>query len=133
MGGLLAADIALVFRHRIIGIVNFDVPFLGMHPGIIKAGLGSIFSAPPKPQDAIVQDADVGKKPSRISTIFNPKPTDPNYNPAFPNDVHLANRKGWENSLHWLTKHYKDGLKEATKGLVKSHFEFGSAMADYRN
>ena len=59
MGGLLAADIALVFRHRIIGIVNFDVPFLGMHPGIIKAGLGSIFSAPPKPQDAIVQDADV--------------------------------------------------------------------------
>ncbi|CAN9221973.1 unnamed protein product [Alternaria alternata] len=132
MGGLLAADIALVFRHRIIGIVNFDVPFLGMHPGIIKAGLGSIFSAPPKPQDAIVQDADVGKKPSRISTIFNPKPTDPNYNPAFPNDVHLANRKGWENSLHWLTKHYKDGLKEATKGLVKSHFEFGSAMADYK-
>jgi hypothetical protein len=132
MGGLLAADIALVFRHRIIGIVNFDVPFLGMHPGIIKAGLGSIFSAPPKPQDAIVQDADVGKKPSRMSTIFNPTPTDPNYNPAFPNDVHLANRKGWENSLHWLTKHYKDGLKEATKGLVKSHFEFGSAMADYR-
>ncbi|KAB2108704.1 hypothetical protein AG0111_0g3178 [Alternaria gaisen] len=132
MGGLLAADIALVFRHRIIGIVNFDVPFLGMHPGIIKAGLGSIFSAPPKPQDAIVQDADVGKKPSRMSTIFNPKPTDPNYNPAFPNDVHLANRKGWENSLHWLTKHYKDGLKEATKGLVKSHFEFGSAMADYK-
>ncbi|KAG9190790.1 hypothetical protein G6011_08878 [Alternaria panax] len=132
MGGLLAADIALVFRHRIIGIVNFDVPFLGMHPGIIKAGLGSIFSAPPKPQDAIVQDTDVGKKPSRMSTIFNPKPTDPNYNPAFPNDVHLANRKGWENSLHWLTKHYKDGLKEATKGLVKSHFEFGSAMADYK-
>ncbi|KAH6875596.1 hypothetical protein BKA58DRAFT_409914 [Alternaria rosae] len=132
MGGLLAADIALAFRHRIIGIVNFDVPFLGMHPGIIKAGLGSIFSSPPTPQDAIVQDADAGKRPSRMSTIFNPKPTDPNYNPAFPNDVNLPNRKGWENSLHWLTKHYKDGLKEATKGLVKSHFEFGSAMADYK-
>jgi hypothetical protein len=132
MGGLLAADIALAFRHRIIGVVNFDVPFLGMHPGIIKAGLGSIFNSPPTPQDAIVQDADIGKRPSRMSTIFNPKPTDPNYNPAFPNDVHLPNRKGWENSLHWLTKHYKDGLKEATKGLVKSHFEFGSAMADYK-
>jgi flagellar biosynthesis GTPase FlhF len=132
MGGLLAADIALVFRHRILGIVNFDVPFLGMHPGIIKAGLGSIFNTPPTPQDAIVEDPMAEKKPSRMSTIFNPKPSDPNYNPAFPNDVHLPVRKGWENSLHWLSKHYKDGLKEATKGLVKSHFEFGSAMADYR-
>ncbi|KAF1834777.1 hypothetical protein BDW02DRAFT_549703 [Decorospora gaudefroyi] len=132
MGGLLAADIALVFRHRIIGIVNFDVPFLGMHPGIIKAGLGSLFNSPPTPQDAIVQDPNPEKKPSRVSTIFNPKPSDPNYNPAFPNDIHLPVRKGWENSLHWLTKHYKNGLKEATKGLVKSHFEFGSAMADYR-
>ncbi|RMZ69874.1 catalytic [Pyrenophora seminiperda CCB06] len=132
MGGLLAGDIALVFRHRILGVVNFDVPFLGMHPGIIKAGLGSIFSAPPAPQDAIVEDAGVGQRPSRMSTIFNLKPTDPNYNPAFPNDVHLPNRKGWENSVHWLTKHYKDGLKEATKGLVKSHLEFGSAMADYK-
>ncbi|KAI0591448.1 hypothetical protein TUN199_00389 [Pyrenophora tritici-repentis] len=131
MGGLLAGDIALVFRHRIIGVVNFDVPFLGMHPGIIKAGLGSIFSSPPPPpHDAIIEDA--GQRPSRMSTIFNPKPADPNYNPAFPNDVRLPNRKGWENSVHWLTKHYKDGLKEATKGLVKSHLEFGGAMADYK-
>jgi hypothetical protein len=109
MGGLLAADIALVFRHRIIGIVNFDVPFLGMHPGIIKAGLGSLFNSPPTPQDEIVPDPLTGKKPSRMSTIFNPQPSDPNYNPAFKNDVQLPERKGWENSLHWLSKHYKDG------------------------
>lgn len=132
MGGLLAADIALVFRHRIIGLVNFDVPFLGMHPGIIKAGLGSIFNAPPTPQDAIVQDPSSDLRPNRVSTLFNPKPADPNYNPSFPNDIHLPNRTGWQNSLHWLTKHYKDGLKEATKGLVRSHIEFGGAMADYR-
>ncbi|EMD90252.1 hypothetical protein COCC4DRAFT_187465 [Bipolaris maydis ATCC 48331] len=132
MGGLLAADIALAFRHRIIGVVNFDVPFLGMHPGIIKAGLGSIFNAPPPPQDAIIEGPSPGQKPTRINTLFNPKPTDPNYNPSFANDVHLPNRKGWENSLHWLTKHYKDGLAEATKGLVKSHLEFGGAMADYK-
>jgi hypothetical protein len=132
MGGLLAADIALAFRHRIIGVVNFDVPFLGMHPGIIKAGLGSIFNTPPAPQDTIFEDVSPGQKPSRISTLFNPKPADPNYNPSFPNDVRLPNRTGWENSLHWLTKHYKDGLKEATKGLVKSHIEFGGAMADYK-
>ncbi|KAL6704124.1 hypothetical protein ACN47E_008787 [Coniothyrium glycines] len=132
MGGLLAADIALVFRHRIIGIVNFDVPFLGMHPGIVKAGLGSIFNPPPTPQDAIISDPDAPRKSSRIGTLFNPKPLDPNYNPSFSNDVQLPVRKGWENTLHWLTKHYSDGLRQATKGLVKSHFEFGSAMADYR-
>ncbi|EUC41325.1 hypothetical protein COCMIDRAFT_8931 [Bipolaris oryzae ATCC 44560] len=132
MGGLLAADIALAFRHRIIGVLNFDVPFLGMHPGIIKAGLGSIFNAPPPPQDAIIEDPSPAQRPSRINTLFNPKPNDPNYNPSFANDVHLPNRKGWENSLHWLTKHYKDGLAEATKGLVKSHLEFGGAMADYK-
>lgn len=132
MGGLLAADIALVFRHRIVGIVNFDVPFLGMHPGIVKAGLGSLFSPAPTPQDAMVPDPDAGKKPSRMSTLFNPKPSDPNYNPSFPNDVQLPIRKGWDNTLHWLTKHYNDGLRQATKGLVKSHLEFGGAMADYR-
>ena len=49
MGGLLAADVALLFRHRIIGVLNFDVPFVGMHPGIIKAGLGSIFTKVPPP------------------------------------------------------------------------------------
>ena len=66
-----------------------------------------------------------------MSTIFNPKPADPNYNPSFANDVHLPVRKGLDNALHWFNKHSKN-IKEAGKGLVKSHYEFGSAMADYR-
>lgn len=131
MGGLLAADVALLFHHRIIGIINFDVPFVGMHPGIIKAGLGSIFTKVPPPQDQILATPATGGKPSRMSTIFNPKPADPNYNPSFTNDVHLPARKGWENALHWFNKH-SNGIREAGKGLVKSHFEFGSAMADYK-
>jgi hypothetical protein len=131
MGGLLAADIALAFRHRIVGVINFDVPFLGMHPGIVKAGLGSIFSPPPAPADVIPEEAPE-KKPSRIGTLFNPKPSDPNFNPSFHNDVQLPVRKGWENTLHWLNKHYSNGLRQGAKSLVKSHFEFGSAMADYR-
>ncbi|KAH8701307.1 hypothetical protein GQ44DRAFT_717844 [Phaeosphaeriaceae sp. PMI808] len=131
MGGLLSADIALAFRHRIVGIINFDVPFLGMHPGIIKAGLGSIFSPSPAPVDVIPEEQP-GKKFSRIDTLFNPKLSDPNFNPSFDNDVRLPVRKGWGNTLHWLNKHYSNGLREATKGLVKSHLEFGGAMADYR-
>ncbi|KAF1999731.1 hypothetical protein P154DRAFT_436286 [Amniculicola lignicola CBS 123094] len=133
MGGLLAADIALLFRHRIVGVINFDVPFLGMHPGIVKAGLGSIFKPWPEPQDqSFDSTAPVeGKRPSRINTLFNPKPSDPNFNPNFYNDVHLPVRKGWENTLHFINKH-SNGLVQASKGLVKSHFEFGSQMADYR-
>ncbi|KAF2477060.1 uncharacterized protein BDR25DRAFT_309372 [Lindgomyces ingoldianus] len=133
MGGLLAADIALLFRHHIIGIVNFDVPFLGMHPGIVKAGLGSIFKPAPPPQHHTLEEfeSNNGKRPSRMNTLFNPKPTDPNYNPSFYNDINLPVRKGWENALHFMNKH-SNGLISASKGLVKSHFEFGSAMADYR-
>jgi pimeloyl-ACP methyl ester carboxylesterase len=131
MGGLLSADVALLFRHRIIGVLNFDVPFVGMHPGIIKAGLGSIFTKVPPPQDQILTSPTQGSKPSRMSTIFNPKPTDPNYNPSFANDVHLPVRKGLDNALHWFNKH-SNNIKEAGKGLVKSHIEFGGAMADYK-
>jgi hypothetical protein len=131
MGGLLAADIALVFRHRIVGVINFDVPFLGLHPGIIKAGLGSIFSPPPAPVDVIAEESPE-KKPSRMETLFNAEPSDPNFNPSFDNDVQLPVRKGWMNTLHWLNKHYSKGLREGAKGLVKSHFEFGSSMADYK-
>lgn len=130
MGGLLASDIALVFRHNIIGVINFDVPFLGMHPGIVKAGLASLFNPAPAPTDAPVTDSEE-RKPSRMNTLFNPKPSDPNFNPTFYNDVHLPVRKGWENALHWMNKH-SNGIINASKGLVKSHIEFGGSMADYK-
>ncbi|KAF2742751.1 hypothetical protein M011DRAFT_471934 [Sporormia fimetaria CBS 119925] len=129
MGGLLAADIALLFHHNILGVVNFDVPFLGMHPGIVKAGLGSIFNPGQSPEDP--PSGPETKRPSRMSTFFNPTPSDPNYNPNFQNDIHLPVRKGWENALHFINKH-SSNLLSAGRGLVKSHFEFGGAMADYR-
>ncbi|CAJ2507639.1 Uu.00g088250.m01.CDS01 [Anthostomella pinea] len=61
MGGLLAADVALMpsadqvdhryLRHRILGTVNLDAPLLGLHPGIIVSGISSLFRKiePPKP------------------------------------------------------------------------------------
>jgi len=57
MGGILSAEVALLENHRILGTVNFDTPFLGMHPGVITSGLGSIFrpaldSPLPKPTEA---------------------------------------------------------------------------------
>ncbi|PVH96765.1 hypothetical protein DM02DRAFT_534573 [Periconia macrospinosa] len=133
MGGLIAAEVALLFRHRIIGTIEFDVPFLGMHPGIVKAGLGSIFKPWPLPEEGTLEQGNsTGGKPSRMNTLFNPKPSDPNYNPSFHNDVHLPVRKGWENTLHWLNKH-SNGIRQAGKSLVTTHLEFGGAMADFRS
>ena len=57
MGGILSAEVVLsashstnsiqsnekVPQHRIVGTINFDTPFLGMHPGIIPSGIGSLF------------------------------------------------------------------------------------------
>lgn len=53
MGGLLSAEVALLspystvgnrkYRHRILGTINFDCPFLGIHPGVVVSGIGSLF------------------------------------------------------------------------------------------
>lgn len=65
MGGILSAEVCLLapynrndtrtFIHRILGTINFDTPFLGMHPGVVMSGIGSLFrpgDSPPeiKPQ-----------------------------------------------------------------------------------
>ncbi|KAF4978654.1 hypothetical protein FZEAL_4997 [Fusarium zealandicum] len=63
MGGILAADIILMpnqspygtypFKHRILGHVSLDCPFLGLHPGIVVSGISSLFkpaAAPPQDQ-----------------------------------------------------------------------------------
>lgn len=157
MGGLLSAEVALIpsladgsLRHRLIGTINFDVPFLGMHPRVVKVGLASIFSPAPSksPQDQDNTPSDLDTQtpgdyfddmPSASNSTtsikspqssLSPSQIDPNYNPAFKNDVILPVRKGWEGAWYFLNKHSND-LRTATKQLVKSHLEFGGAMADY--
>ncbi|KAL2290494.1 hypothetical protein FJTKL_15579 [Diaporthe vaccinii] len=59
MGGLLAADVALMpspnpvygspFKHRILGTISLDAPLLGLHPGIITSGIASLFRKAPDP------------------------------------------------------------------------------------
>ncbi|KAJ2900768.1 hypothetical protein MKZ38_002259 [Zalerion maritima] len=164
MGGLLSAEVVLMpvapgtggeapLKHRILGTINFDVPFLGMHPGVVKSGLASIFNPveeqgdkwlPPPP------DSDIGShvpsvygsgghsSPPSVSslsigrndTLWTPERPDPNFNPSFANDVVLPMRKGWKNAAHFVNKH-SDHLFKSTKQLVTSHLEFGGAMASY--
>ncbi|KAI9703589.1 MAG: hypothetical protein M1836_007359 [Candelina mexicana] len=59
MGGILSAEVVLLspsgapsgppFRHCLLGTVNFDTPFLGMHPGVVVSGIGSLFRPAPDP------------------------------------------------------------------------------------
>ncbi|KAI9689696.1 MAG: hypothetical protein M1820_010066 [Bogoriella megaspora] len=159
MGGLLSAEVVLLqprfpetgkaLRHRILGTINFDVPFLGMHPGVIASGLGSIFNPAPPPTDqpasssshpvgapwsaesASSSNMSLSSPTSAVSDPFgSSEPTDPNFNPNFENDIRKPMRKGWGNALHFMMKH-KNNLTKATRQLVTSHLEFGGAMADF--
>ncbi|KAL3418065.1 Stress response protein nst1-like protein 2 [Phlyctema vagabunda] len=73
MGGILSAEVALQpphspatgqpFAHRILGTISFDTPFLGMHPGVITSGIGSLFRPAPDPP---------GSKPTSTRGINTP-------------------------------------------------------------
>ena len=130
MGGLLAADIALMqssvtklLKHTLLGTISFDTPFLGMHPGVVWSGISSIFRPAPSPQSP-----QPGSVPHE-DTLTQPATNDPHFNPTFTNDIHLPARSAWGNALHFMNKHSRN-LNHATKQLVTSHVEFGSALAD---
>lgn len=176
MGGILASEVALLrpysptseqaFRHRILGTINFDTPFLGMHPGVVVSGIGSLFRSAPeqpvstselspiasplspsatplsheKPGTSSLQQQGSADTHESDNPYLSPNPsslsvasalsTDPYYDPPFPNDVHIPERSGWSNVLHFINKH-SDGLTAATKQYFMSHLEFGGCLADY--
>jgi len=167
MGGILSAEVALLapysaasrelFRHRILGTISFDTPFLGMHPGVVVSGIGSLFrpaADPPKMQSPQSNGGNTPSRPTASAAAppssqtgdyfelestdadgavspFASTPNDPNYNPPFQNDVRTPIRTGWDNAMHFITKH-SDGLTRATTSYVTSHLEFGGCLADYK-
>ncbi|KAK8066312.1 hypothetical protein PG997_013059 [Apiospora hydei] len=165
MGGLLAADVALMqswdqnspnfFQNRILGTVNLDAPLLGLHPGIIVAGLSSLFRSKtdtPKPAGGSTQGTSsvTSPEPSLNSDFASPTPTsplsdpptsvpdlparmtmDPNFDPEFPNDVRLKDRSWWKNIVHFVKKHNSEGIIDAASHHIMSHLEFGSVLMDF--
>ncbi|KAI9837990.1 MAG: hypothetical protein M1819_006144 [Sarea resinae] len=172
MGGILSAEVVLLppdalstgqpLRHRILGTINFDTPFLGMHPGVVWSGIGSIFRPAPEPPrnpDGFleaenstasslyeVQSPSPGIGSMDSSTYDLPRPSlgsshsglsslSPGYDPNY--------NPPFPNDLHtpertgWdsvlhFVTKHSDGLTRATKQYVVSHLEFGGCLADYK-
>lgn len=131
LGGILAAEAILIPldiddapRHRILGLVAFDTPFLGMHPGVVGTGIASLFRTPPQP--------DLSPIPTDSPFLgSDPASNDPTFNPSYKNDVRLANRKGkLQRAWYFWNKHAGE-LAKATGDYFASHVEFGGCLADY--
>lgn len=152
LGGILAAEVALLYpyaphsptplRHRILGIVAFDTPFLGMHPSVVGTGIMSLFRSNPERHDDNAPHAPAANSPGPLTSpnslsvqsddeLSRPPSNDPNFNPLFANDVHIPQRSGFQKALYFVNKH-SGGLTSATKEYVLSHFEFGGCLADYQ-
>ncbi|KAI7977388.1 hypothetical protein EIK77_004804 [Talaromyces pinophilus] len=155
LGGILAAEVALAetedanspirHRHRMLGTINFDVPFLGMHPSVVGTGLSSLFH-PRRVEDSSQEDlnqvtslqapdiipsdqSSQNSTESNASSWYEQKP-DTNFDPPFVNDVHRVKRNQLDGALNFLKKN-SGNLRTAVKEYANSYFEFGGCLADY--
>ncbi|RDA83355.1 hypothetical protein CP532_3729 [Ophiocordyceps camponoti-leonardi (nom. inval.)] len=131
MGGLLAAEVALMrvdppkpgrhadtFKHRILGTLSLDSPFLGLHPRIVAAGISSLFHP--------AENAEAEAEPPPA-----PPETDPCFDPPYWNDEPLKEQPFLSRVMHFTSKHKSDGFFNALRNHVASHLEFGGCLADY--
>lgn len=153
LGGIITAEVALLpsgpdsayeFRHRILGLINFDVPFLGLHPGVISAGLASLFHKR-EPSPGLQQNASAASEttltfvseqtadsdePEQPPSPFDPPVDDPYFNPPFPNDVRWVKRSHRDGLRNFLQKNHGHLLK-AVPQYLQSYIEHGGVLADY--
>ncbi|KAF3909020.1 hypothetical protein ABW21_db0209092 [Orbilia brochopaga] len=138
MGGLLAADASILHplcRHRILGHVSFDTPFLGIHPGVVKSGLTSLF----KPGDKPAPDPELphiyggGGSPNlnssstSLATTVSSSATSVYTPPAMP-----PKKTFWQSSLEFMRKHHGE-VSRAAIAYVNGHLEFSGALLDFRS
>ncbi|KAI5795365.1 hypothetical protein DFH27DRAFT_564521 [Peziza echinospora] len=162
MGGILAGEVVLLppmhaygdsgserrYRHKIMGLVGFDVPFLGMHPGIITSGISSLFrpgdkrktSAPPPPASPVtgkmssakVENHDEGPSAEDLFQLQNPQHFNTGLNRPIRGSGPIVNSEGggalggvW----NFVNKH-RGNVPGATMQYVLSHMEFAACLAD---
>ena len=134
MGGILAAEVVLLQspyslgtrRHLgILGVVAFDSPFLGMHPGIIPSGIASLFRpAPTSAHSAAATGEESPAVEQELDPLFSQQPKR--------NFTIVPSKKSgtpWESTIRFIGKHHEN-LTQATARYLTSHIEFGACLAD---
>lgn len=129
LGGIVSSEVALVSRnyrlkHRILGLVNFDVPFLGLHPRVVATGIGSLFHRSPD------DSSDCGPETTPSPGGFNVPDQNQTFDPAFPNDLHLARRTGWSGARHFISK-YSENLSRSLVRYFFSYYDHAGCMNNY--
>lgn len=131
MGGLMAADVALLQigtqpKHRILGLVNFDTPFLGLHPHVFSFGIGSLFQKTDETSGNGLADEEQKREFGTVYSDpnFNPPDIpyipDRNSNPQRRNDARLSERGLIKNGKHHFQKKRAEKKKRDEECGVKS-------------
>ncbi|KAF3389582.1 hypothetical protein F1880_003213 [Penicillium rolfsii] len=132
LGGILAADVALLQqdgrpKHRILGLVNFDVPFLGLHPRVIPTGImGSVPRKDLAPEVQLAGEQELlGLEPA-----YKPVTPSPNFDPPFRNDVRLVQRGFLKGVMHFVNKN-ADNLSRSILDRLVSPVKFANCVNNY--
>ncbi|KAJ5158079.1 uncharacterized protein N7500_007730 [Penicillium coprophilum] len=132
LGGILAADVARLQqdgqpKHRILGVVGFDVPFLGIHPRVIPTGtMGSMPKKDPAAEEKLAEEQEsLGLNPA-----FKPAPSNPNFDPPFMNDVRLVDRGFLNGIMHFVNKN-TDNLSRSIFERIVSPLKFAGCVNNY--
>ncbi|KAJ5369661.1 hypothetical protein N7509_014273 [Penicillium cosmopolitanum] len=135
LGGIVAADVALLQKHQILGLINFDVPFLGLHPRVVPTGILS--SMPKKPGDVAPEEtladeqASLGMDPAyKPATPPRPAAPDPNFDRPWRNDIRLPNRGFLKGVMHFVNKN-TDNLARSVFDRVVSSAKFAGCVNNY--
>lgn len=135
LGGILAADVALLQvhgipdlkpKHRILGLINFDVPLLGVHPRVIPTGIGSLFQKKGNTVEANVAES-LDSLALDTTALVN---KNPNFDPPFRNDVRLVKRDTVDSIRHFFNKN-TDRLSQSLVDLLLSPVKFANCVNEY--
>ena len=129
-----------------MGIVALDCPYLGLHPGIVVAGISSLFQSSEQPpteqsdgqtsqQHGSTESSSDLQSPQIESPMSSRPPqqvaTDPYFDPPFFNDAPFREAPFRKRIANFAKKHYSEGILNATTKHVLSHLEYGGCLADF--
>ncbi|RAL14292.1 uncharacterized protein BO97DRAFT_314907, partial [Aspergillus homomorphus CBS 101889] len=144
LGGILATDVALLpsppspsstnnpKKPRILGLVNFDVPFLGLHPHVIPTGIRAMLPHRTQDDDATATIA-VKDPPAPGDCVYAAAAltAGPLFDPPFANDVHLVERDRIHGIIHFVRKNHHHNLPRSIYERFVSSYRFAGGLNNY--